>query len=66
VIALALTAALHAFYYSDAATRLLGKVPGFGQPEDSPLVWSLLFLAVILVQRELFDGWPLRRREAGT
>jgi hypothetical protein len=64
--ALGVTAALHAFYYSEAATWLFGKVPGIGQPEDSPLVWSLLFLAVILVQRDLFDGWPLRRREAGT
>jgi hypothetical protein len=63
VLTLATAAALHGFYYSDAATRLLGKVPGFGQPEDSPLVWSLLFLAVVLVQRDLFDRWPLARSE---
>ncbi len=57
-------AALHLFYYSDAATRLLGKVPGIAQPEDTSLVWTLLFLAVVLVQRDLFAGWPLRRGEA--
>ena len=57
-------AALHLFYYSGAATRLLGKVPGIAQPEDTSLVWTLLFLAVVLVQRDLFGGWPLRRDEA--
>jgi hypothetical protein len=57
-------AALHLFYYSSAATRLLGKVPGIAQPEDTSLVWTLLFLAVVLVQRDLFAGWPLRRPEA--
>lgn len=62
--ALAAAAALHLFYYSSAATRLLGKVPGMAQPEDTPLVWTLLFLAVVLVQRDLFVGWPLRRAEA--
>jgi hypothetical protein len=61
--ALAAAAALHVFYYSGAATRLLGKVPGIAQPEDTSLVWSLLFLAVVLVQRDLFGGWPLRREE---
>ncbi len=55
--------ALHLFYYSSAATRLLGKVPGIAQPEDTSLVWTLLFLAVVLVQRDLFAGWPLRRHE---
>lgn len=63
-IALAGAAALHAFYYSAAATWLLGKVPGMAQPEDTPLVWTLLFLAVVLAQRDLFGGWPLRRAEA--
>jgi hypothetical protein len=57
-------AALHVFYYSAAGTRLLGKVPGIAQPEDTPLVWTLLFLGVVLIQRDLFDQWPLRRREA--
>jgi AAT family amino acid transporter len=63
-VALGGAAALHVFYYSGAATRLLGKVPGMAQPEDTPLVWTLLFLAVVLVQRDLFGGWPLRPPEA--
>lgn len=48
------------FYYSSAGTALLGRVPGIGQPEDTPLVWALLFIAVILCQIEFFRGWPLR------
>jgi len=64
LFALGGAAVLHVFYDSGAATRLLGKVPGVGQPEDTPLVWTLLFLAVVLVQRDLFDGWPLRRHKA--
>jgi hypothetical protein len=56
---------LHLYYYSGAATRMLGKVPGMGQPEDTPLVWTLLFLSVVLVQRDLFGGWPLRRAGNG-
>jgi amino acid transporter, AAT family len=63
-VAIGGVAALHLFYYSGAATRLLGKVPGIAQPEDTSLVWTLLFLAVVLVQRDLFGGWPLRRDEA--
>jgi len=63
-VALGAAAALHVFYYSGAATRLLGKVPGMAQPEDTSLVWTLLFLAVVLVQRDLFGGRPLRRGEA--
>jgi hypothetical protein len=61
LVALGGAAGLYLFYYSSAATRLLGKVPGIAQPEDTPLVWTLLFLAVVLVQRDLFGGWPLRR-----
>lgn len=54
---------LYLFYYSDLATLLLGKVPGVGQPEDTPLVWTLLFASVVMVQAEFFQGWPLPRRE---
>lgn len=53
---------LYAFYYSAAANRLLGKVQGVAQPEDTPLVWALLFLSVVLVQRDFFEGWPLQVR----
>lgn len=54
---------LYLFYYSNLSTLLLGKVPGIGQPEDTPLVWTLLFLGVVLVQAEFFQGWPLRQEE---
>lgn len=46
------------FYYSDVASMLLGKVPGIGQPEDTPLVWTLLFLSLVLIQLEFFRNWP--------
>jgi AAT family amino acid transporter len=52
---------LYVYYYSEAATRMLGKVQGIAQPEDTPLVFTLLFLSVVLVQRDLLDGWPLSR-----
>ena len=52
--------ALHLFYYSAAATSLLGKVPGVAQPEDTSLAWTLLFLALVLVQRDFLGSWPLR------
>jgi len=54
-------AVLYLFYYSELSTLLLGKVPGVGQPEDTPLVWTLLFLSVVLAQLEFFRGWPLSR-----
>lgn len=54
---------LYLFYYSSLSTLLLGKVPGVGQPEDTPLVWTLLFLGVVLIQMEFFRGWPLRQEE---
>ncbi|MGB8527381.1 MAG: hypothetical protein WCD75_11185, partial [Rhodoplanes sp.] len=57
------TAARYLFYYSSLSTLLLGKVPGFGQPEETPLVWTLLFLGVVLIQMEFFRGWPLRQEE---
>lgn len=62
-LAAVLGAALfYVFYYSPASTLLLGKVPGIAQPEDTPLVWTLLFLAVVMIQGEFFRGWPLTRR----
>jgi hypothetical protein len=61
-LTLAGAAVLHVAYYSPLATRVLGKVPGMAQPEDTPLVFTLLVLALVLIQREFFAGWPLRRR----
>jgi len=55
---------IYLFYFSAAATFFLGKVPGFAQPDDTPLVWTILFLCVIMVQHDFFEGWPLRRTAA--
>ena len=52
------------FYYSPLATVLLAKVPGFAQPGDTPLVYIMLFLCVILIQKDFFDGWPLSDRRS--
>ncbi|MFZ1414583.1 MAG: hypothetical protein WAS73_08410 [Defluviicoccus sp.] len=61
LLAAGVGAAAYLFYYSGAGTALLGRVPGIGQPEDTPLVWTLLFIAVVLCQLEFFRGWPLTR-----
>jgi hypothetical protein len=53
----------YAFYYSPLATFFLAKVPGFAQPGDTPLVWILLFLSIIMIQSDFFAGWPLKRQE---
>ena len=53
----------YAFYYSPLATFFLAKVPGFAQPDDTGLVWTLLFLSIIMIQSDFFAGWPLRKRE---
>jgi hypothetical protein len=63
LLAAAGAALLHVWYYSEAATRMLGKVQGIAQAEDTPLVFTLLFLSIVLAQRDLFDRWPLRGRE---
>jgi hypothetical protein len=49
------------FYFSPLATFFLAKVEGFAQPGDTPLVWTLLFLSVIIIQAEFFKGWPLKK-----
>ena len=51
------------FYYSPLATFFLAKVQGFAQPGDTPLVWTLLFLSIVLVHSEFFEGWPMRRKD---
>ena len=50
------------FYYSPLATFFLAKVPGVAQPGDTPLVFTLLFLCVVLIQRDFFFGWPLQQK----
>ncbi|MCG6893481.1 MAG: hypothetical protein LJE65_07725 [Desulfobacteraceae bacterium] len=53
------------FYYSPLATFFLAKVEGFAQPGDTPLVWTLLFLSLIIIQAEFFDGWPIKANSKG-
>lgn len=53
------------FYYSPLSNFFLGKLEGWGQPDDQPLVWTLLFLAVVLIQAEFFHNWPLRIAKRG-
>lgn len=62
LLAMAGGLAIYWFYYSPATTYLLGKVPGIAQPDDTPLVWTLLYLCVIMIQADLFQNWPLPRR----
>jgi len=62
LIALAGGMLIYWFYYSPLATFFLAKVVGFAQPGDTPLVWLLLFLSIILIQGEFFYGWPLRKK----
>lgn len=54
---------IYLFYYSPLTTFFLAKVPGVAQPDDKPLVWAFLFLSIILIQSEFFDGWPLKRKK---
>lgn len=51
---------IRAFYYSAGSTYVLGKVPGIANPDDTPLVWTILFLSVIMIQAEFFNRWPLK------
>jgi hypothetical protein len=63
VIAVVLGMLIYWFYYSPLATFFLAKVEGFAQPGDTPLVWALLFLSIVLIQSEFFDGWLLKRKK---
>ena len=62
IIALVLGLLIYWFYYSPLATFFLAKVVGFAQPGDTPLVWGLLFLSIIMIQFEFFEGWPLKKK----
>jgi amino acid transporter, AAT family len=63
VLAVIMGLLFYAFYYSPLATFFLAKVPGVAQPGDSPLVFTMLFLCIILIQSDFFYGWPLQRRD---
>jgi UDP-N-acetylmuramyl pentapeptide phosphotransferase/UDP-N-acetylglucosamine-1-phosphate transferase len=62
IIAIAGGIVIYFFYYSPATTFFLGKVAGVAQPDDSPLVWTLLFLSIILIHRDFWGAWPLRKK----
>jgi hypothetical protein len=63
IISLILGLLIYWFYFSPLSTVVLAKVEGFAQPGDTPLVWLLLFLSIILIQSEFFDGWPIKHKE---
>ncbi|MDD3471915.1 MAG: hypothetical protein PHS86_03945 [Syntrophaceae bacterium] len=54
---------IYAFYYSPLSTMILGKVPGIAQPDDTPLVWTMLFLTTILIHAEFFSLWPMKPKD---
>lgn len=62
IIAMAGGMLFYWFYYSPLATFFLGKVPGVAQPGDTSLVWTILFLSVVMIQTDFFEGWPLKKR----
>ena len=62
VVAIAGGVLIYLFYYSPATTFFLAKVPGVAQPGDTPLVWTLLFLSMIMIQIDFFEGWPLKKK----
>ena len=61
LIAMAGGMLFYGFYYSPAANFFLSKVPGFAQPGETSLVWTILFLSVVMIQVDFFEGWPLRK-----
>jgi len=63
VIALVGGLLVYFFYYSPATIFFLGCETGRGYPEDTPLAWAMLFLGIILIQEEFFQGHPLKRTE---
>ena len=63
IIALAIGMLIYWFYYSPLTTFFLARVQGFAQPDDNSLVWTLLFLSIVMIQFEFFEGWPLKRKE---
>jgi len=62
IIALIIGVLIYWFYYSPLAVFFLNRVPGVAQPDDNSLVWTLLFLSVVMIQFEFLEGWPLTRK----
>ncbi len=59
ILAFALGGIIYLFYYSPLSTMILGKVPGIAQPDDTPLVWTMLYITVIIIHAEFFGRWPM-------
>jgi amino acid transporter, AAT family len=50
------------FYYAEGiGTAVLDRVPGIGQPDDTPLAWTLLMLSLMLVYDRFFNAFPIRK-----
>ncbi len=54
---------IRAIYYSWVSTITLGRVPGMGQPDDTPLVWTILLLSIIMIHADFFQQWPMKTIE---
>lgn len=61
-IVLLLTGGFWLFYYGTAlGPRFVDRVPGLGSIDDTAMCWGLMTVAILLVQRKYFGGWPMRR-----
>lgn len=52
---------LRTFYYSEPlGTGFLDRVPGIGQPDDTPLCWSMLLLSMIMIYDRFLNRLNLK------
>jgi hypothetical protein len=62
VIVVVIGLVLRWFYYSEPlGSTFLDRVPGIGQPDDTPLCWSILLLCMIMVYDNCFNRFPLKK-----
>lgn len=62
-IVLLLTGGFWLFYYNDSiGPKFVDRVPGIGNMDDTALCWGLMTVAMLLVHRKFFGGWPMRRQ----
>ncbi len=59
ILSFLIAGVVYLFYYSPLSTLILGKVPGIAQPDDTPLVWTMLYITVVLIHAEFFSRWPM-------
>lgn len=62
VISFVIAGLVYLFYYSPLSTLILGKVPGIAQPDDTPLVWTMLYITIIIIHADFFMLWPMNRK----